>query len=462
MTVSINPPKTPVTEGSSSVAAATVPNVCKMPGPPAPFVPAPLPNIGKCAMSPKGYSKNVTIEGKKVAIKGATFKSMGDIASKGTGGGLISAQCEGVTSFVGPGSPNVTIEGKAVQFLGDPMLNNGAGTGTPANAATLVGVVHAPDMVTVNMGDEPCPACDDPPHGEAAKLAESGLSKSAVSAMDGMAKAAMIDAEARRKQLVQEAFDKQTQALAREEEKNWKRVRGKDSVAAAASVKKIAEIKARVMTPEIEASLNVATSVSMETMLGAAVCDDSNVYAAQSNLQMLELAKQVAGPYHFPVPTSAIVGGLSGATPQPQLPMSAFQAHATGNPDGFDKAWQKAEKAVDDYDEGKGQPAYPPGNCAGQRAVVLALDHGARVTGLSERWFVHANPLATTPVGHRTPSNPATVVKPFGGKDSVPPCGSCQAVLGALLCPKDRPPKCEHKSPSEGACAKCHPPKSMK
>jgi hypothetical protein len=47
MTVSINPPKTPVTEGSSGIAAATLPNVCKMPGPPAPFVPTPLPNIGK-------------------------------------------------------------------------------------------------------------------------------------------------------------------------------------------------------------------------------------------------------------------------------------------------------------------------------------------------------------------------------------------------------------------------------
>jgi hypothetical protein len=44
------------------VAAATVPNVCKMPGPPAPFVPVPLPNIGKSGDSPKDYSKKVTIE----------------------------------------------------------------------------------------------------------------------------------------------------------------------------------------------------------------------------------------------------------------------------------------------------------------------------------------------------------------------------------------------------------------
>jgi hypothetical protein len=84
--VAVNSPKTPVHEGSSGVAAATVPNVCKMPGPPAPFVPTPLPNIGKSGDSPKGYTKNVTVEGKCVAIAGASFGSQGDIASKGTGG----------------------------------------------------------------------------------------------------------------------------------------------------------------------------------------------------------------------------------------------------------------------------------------------------------------------------------------------------------------------------------------
>src|SRR6185503_13116925 len=104
MTVGVNPPKTPVTQGSNDIAAATLPNVCKMPGPPAPFVPTPLPNIGKSGLSPEGYSKTVTIEGKNVAIQGASFGSMGDIASKGTGGGLLSANCEGPTRFVGPGS----------------------------------------------------------------------------------------------------------------------------------------------------------------------------------------------------------------------------------------------------------------------------------------------------------------------------------------------------------------------
>jgi uncharacterized Zn-binding protein involved in type VI secretion len=122
--VSVNPPKTPVTEGANSMSTATVPNVCKMPGPPAPFVPTPLPNIGKSGDSPADYSKKVTFEGKKVAIKGASYKSVGDVASKATGGGLVSAQTHGTTKFVSPGSMNVKVEGKNVHLLGDFTTNN--------------------------------------------------------------------------------------------------------------------------------------------------------------------------------------------------------------------------------------------------------------------------------------------------------------------------------------------------
>ena len=158
--VSINPPKTPVTKGSSSVAAATLPNVCKMPGPPAPFVPTPLPNIGKSDNSPQGYSKSVDIEGQPVAIAGASFGSTGDVASQGTGGGLISSNTQGPTKFIGPGSFNVQIESKNVQLLGDPMLNNCGASGSPANAGTMTGVIHASGEMTVIYGDDkPCRRC---------------------------------------------------------------------------------------------------------------------------------------------------------------------------------------------------------------------------------------------------------------------------------------------------------------
>lgn len=137
--VSIHPPKTPVTKGSFGIAKATLPNMCKMPGPPAPFVPTPLPNIGKSGDSPQGYSTSVKIEGSEVAIRGATFNSMGDIASKALGGGMLSMNTHGPTKFIGPGSLTVQIEGKGVHLVGEPMFNNCGPTGSPPNSATLSG-----------------------------------------------------------------------------------------------------------------------------------------------------------------------------------------------------------------------------------------------------------------------------------------------------------------------------------
>ncbi|MAR89389.1 MAG: hypothetical protein CML06_00700 [Pseudomonadales bacterium] len=139
--VAIHPPKTPVTKGSMGIAKATTPNVCKMPGPPAPFVPTPLPNIARSGTSPKGYSTKVKIEGNPVAIRGSSFKSMGDMASKGTGGGVVSANTHGPAKFITPGSLSVKIQGKAVHLLGEPMLNNCAASGTPPNTgATMTGL----------------------------------------------------------------------------------------------------------------------------------------------------------------------------------------------------------------------------------------------------------------------------------------------------------------------------------
>jgi uncharacterized Zn-binding protein involved in type VI secretion len=127
VSVGVNPPKTPVTEGSSDIAAATLPNVCKMPGPPAPFVPTPLPNIGQSSDSLTDATTTVKIEGKKVAIKGSYYMSQPspDVASQGTGGGIVSSTTQGKTAFVAPGSMDVKAEGKNIQLLGDAMTNNG-------------------------------------------------------------------------------------------------------------------------------------------------------------------------------------------------------------------------------------------------------------------------------------------------------------------------------------------------
>ncbi len=165
-TISINSPKTPVTEGSMGLAAATLPNVCKMPGPPAPFVPAPLPNIGKSGDSPKDYSKTVTFDGNAVAIRGASFGSMGDMASKATGGGMVSMNTHGPTKFVGPGSMDTKVEGKNVQLLSDPMLNNCGPSGSPANSATMAGLMQQPLMTAMRINPENLPRCAEGEHTE--------------------------------------------------------------------------------------------------------------------------------------------------------------------------------------------------------------------------------------------------------------------------------------------------------
>jgi uncharacterized Zn-binding protein involved in type VI secretion len=128
-----------------------------MPGPPAPFVPTPLPNIGQSGKSPDGYSTTVTIDGDPVAIQGASYGSSGDIASQGTGGGIVSNNVEGPTKFIAPGSLNVQIEGKNVQLLGDQMMNNCGPGGSPPNAATMGGTQHAPALPVVEFSETDFP-----------------------------------------------------------------------------------------------------------------------------------------------------------------------------------------------------------------------------------------------------------------------------------------------------------------
>jgi uncharacterized Zn-binding protein involved in type VI secretion len=153
--VAVNPPKTPVTEGSGDKSLASLPNVCKMPGPPAPFVPTPLPNLGNSSDSLSDATTTVKIEGKKVAIKGTYYMSKlsGDMASKGTGGGIVSATTEGKTKFVAPGSMNVKAEGENIQLLGDAMTGNG-NTDNTANPAGNIQAPKAKDDFRKRIGND--------------------------------------------------------------------------------------------------------------------------------------------------------------------------------------------------------------------------------------------------------------------------------------------------------------------
>jgi hypothetical protein len=71
------------------------------------------------------------------------FQSTGDMASKGTGGGLLSANTHGPAKFISPGSMTVKVEGKGVHLLAEPMLNNcGPGGNPPNTGATMMGADH--------------------------------------------------------------------------------------------------------------------------------------------------------------------------------------------------------------------------------------------------------------------------------------------------------------------------------
>ncbi|WAS97248.1 DUF4150 domain-containing protein [Nannocystis punicea] len=383
--ISVNPPKTPVTTGSNGIATATVPNVCKMPGPPAPFVPTPLPNIAKSGNSPKDFSKNVKFDGCKVAIKGATFTSIGDIASKATGGGIVSANVEGPARFIGPGSLDVKVEGKNVHLLSDPMLNNCGPSGSPPNAATLLGLVQPTGLVAL-VGDEQCALCHKS-HGDASKLEETADTKGDASTFQAAARAARA---------------------------KKKRVPG--------------------------------------AMLGVVRCQDGQVYAANSSRQNADLQAELPGGWH--VPSTAQWLNFRQLVPPEKLRK-------------FDRAWRRmttrnaewnALLRQEHWEAGAGEPHYPPGSCAAQQAVVLALLHGARPVGLTERWSA-ANPNAKVFVHFRTSRKGNLKQGWFGGEQAVPPCGTCQVMLTMLLCPEDRPPQCEHQSPGAGAC-RCTPAKT--
>ncbi|MCY1059889.1 DUF4150 domain-containing protein [Nannocystis sp. SCPEA4] len=391
--ISVNPPKTPVTTGSNGIAAATVPNVCKMPGPPAPFVPTPLPNIAKSGNSPKGFSKSVEFDGHKVAIKGATFTSVGDIASKATGGGIVSANVEGPARFIGPGSMDVKVEGKNVHLLSDPMLNNCGPSGSPPNAATLLGLVQRPGLVAL-VGDEVCALCHKT-HGDAGRLEETADTKADASTFQA------ATTRAREK------------AKARDKKKNLR-----------------------------------------STMLGVVRCQDGQVYAANSGRPIPEVQGELPGGWHAPAPDRWL--DFPGLIPENRRQQFAVM-------------WQRAEDAnfawnfrrnearslgrtEEQSDKDAGEPFYPPGSCAAQQAVVLALLHGARPIGLTERWSASTGPNAKVFVYFRTRPKGNPRRGWFGGEQAVPPCGTCQIILTMLLCPDDRAPECKHKPPGSQVC----------
>lgn len=121
------------------------PDVCKVPAPPAPFVPTPFPNI---AMLPQGnpgtMSTKVLLANQPAAHKDTEIMmSSGDEA--GVMGGMISSMIKGPCKFK-KGSSKVKWEGKPAVHVTCPIGQNGSNANAPG------GLQAAPSQVKVLVG----------------------------------------------------------------------------------------------------------------------------------------------------------------------------------------------------------------------------------------------------------------------------------------------------------------------
>ncbi len=120
-----------------------VPDVCKVPAPPAPPIPTPFPNTAMLNQATNASMK-VKICGKQtITIKSKIPKTMGDEA--GVAGGLVSGMNMGPASFT-KGSTKVKVEGSPAVSLTSMTAHNGTNANIPA------GTVVAPSQVKVLIG----------------------------------------------------------------------------------------------------------------------------------------------------------------------------------------------------------------------------------------------------------------------------------------------------------------------
>jgi hypothetical protein len=128
---------TVVHQGSSGVAMASAPDVCKTPSSAGP-VPLPYPNVARSADLANGTT-TVLVAGRSVAVEGCNFStSTGD--EPGSVGGVVSGVTKGKAKFTNY-SFDVKIEGHCACRLSDPMTMNG----NAAQTMTL-GETQPPNM----------------------------------------------------------------------------------------------------------------------------------------------------------------------------------------------------------------------------------------------------------------------------------------------------------------------------
>lgn len=130
----------PAATKGGGMCTATVPDVCKVPAPPAPPIPTPFPNMAQCAQASKTTTK-IKIQNKAVIHKDSEIpRSNGD--EPGVLKGLISStQMDKVTFRMGVSK--VKMEGHDAVNHTKPTAHNGM------NANAPVGLHSAPSQTKV-------------------------------------------------------------------------------------------------------------------------------------------------------------------------------------------------------------------------------------------------------------------------------------------------------------------------
>jgi hypothetical protein len=110
-----------------------VPDVCKVPAPPAPPIPTPFPNMAMCAQAMPGtFSLKVKVGGGNALVQ-TTKISMSSGDEAGALGGMISNMIKGPCEYK-MGSMKVMFEGKGAAHLTSMVAHNGSSPNMPAGA----------------------------------------------------------------------------------------------------------------------------------------------------------------------------------------------------------------------------------------------------------------------------------------------------------------------------------------
>jgi hypothetical protein len=120
-----------------------MPDVCKVPAPPAPPIPTPFPNLAQCCLA-TGTTTKVLVMNMPALTQGSKIPmSQGDEA--GVAGGVVSGLNMGPVSFR-TSSSKVSLQGQKAVVLTAMTAHNGS------NANLPVGVHVAPSQTKVLIG----------------------------------------------------------------------------------------------------------------------------------------------------------------------------------------------------------------------------------------------------------------------------------------------------------------------